>query len=225
MTTSRVLELQTIITVGNYEYRSASHFAQDASVNYEGHGPVPSALFSLRIDTAIDGPQNSLMVEESHAMPFNEPGVHNPFGVGYTTVNHIVESETPLDLDVARRRVFKIISENVKNPMSGGPVGYRLVPHYSQMVLAHPSSYHSKRTEFAEHAVWVTRYSDEERDSAGEHTMQSLGGEGIASWIRSRLAPVSVRNEDIVIWHAFRTTHNPRVEDWPVMPAEKIRSR
>jgi primary-amine oxidase len=31
-----------------------------------------------------------------------------------------------------------------------------------------------------------------------------------------------VRNEDIVVWHTFGTTHNPRVEDWPVMPSEKM---
>ncbi|KAL2014279.1 hypothetical protein VTN00DRAFT_1804 [Thermoascus crustaceus] len=90
------------------------------------------------------------------------------------------------------------------------------------MVLAHPSSYHFKRSEFCEHALWVTRYNDRELYSSGNHTMQSLGGEGIASWIRSRPAPVSVRNEDIVLWHTFGTTHNPRVEDWPVMPAKKM---
>jgi len=32
----------------------------------------------------------------------------------------------------------------------------------------------------------------------------------------------NVRNEDIVLWHTFGTTHNPRVEDWPVMPSEKM---
>lgn len=25
-----------------------------------------------------------------------------------------------------------------------------------------------------------------------------------------------------MLWHTFGTTHNPRVEDWPVMPAEKM---
>lgn len=52
--------------------------------------------------------------------------------------------------------------------------------------------------------------------------LQSLGGEGIASWIRDRPSPQSVRDEDIVIWHTFGATHNPRVEDWPVMPCEKM---
>ena len=27
-----------------------------------------------------------------------------------------------------------------------------------------------------------------------------------------------VENEDVVVWNVFGLTHNPRVEDWPVMP-------
>lgn len=30
----------------------------------------------------------------------------------------------------------------------------------------------------------------------------------------------SVENEDVVVWNVFGLTHNPRVEDWPVMPVE-----
>jgi primary-amine oxidase len=29
-----------------------------------------------------------------------------------------------------------------------------------------------------------------------------------------------VENEDVVVWNVFGLTHNPRVEDWPVMPVE-----
>ena len=28
------------------------------------------------------------------------------------------------------------------------------------------------------------------------------------------------RNTDVVVWSVFGLTHNPRVEDWPVMPCE-----
>ncbi|OJJ49956.1 hypothetical protein ASPZODRAFT_1074802 [Penicilliopsis zonata CBS 506.65] len=249
VTRSRILVLQTIITVGNYEYIFAFQFTQDAAINYEvratgivstapinlgqtvpygtlvGPGvmaPYHQHLFCLRIDPAIDGHSNSLMVEESHPMPLDNPNIHNPFGVGYTTVSKIVETETPLDTDVTKARVFKIVNEGVRNPVTGGPVGYKLVPHYSQMLLAHPSSYHARRSEFGEHAVWVTRHHDRELFSSGDHTMQSLGGEGIASWIRAREKPQGVRNADIVVWHTFGTTHNPRVEDWPVMPVDKM---
>lgn len=54
--------------------------------------------------------------------------------------------------------------------------------------------------------------------------MQSSGGEGISSVIEQRKKDgnSNVRNEDIVIWHTFGSTHNPRIEDWPVMPSEKM---
>ena len=53
--------------------------------------------------------------------------------------------------------------------------------------------------------------------------MQSEGGEGIASIIQHRSKDqAGVRNENIVVWHTFRSTHNPRIEDWPVMPCEKM---
>jgi primary-amine oxidase len=255
VTRSRVLVLQTIITVSNYEYIFNFQFGQDASIHYEVRAtgilstapinigdkvpwgtvvapgvvaPYHQHLFSLRIDPAIDGHSNSLQVEESKPMPVNDPSVHNPFGIGYTTTSQIISEEAGLDLDFATNRTFKIINENVINPITGTPIGYKLSPFYSQMLLSHPDSYHARRSEFGSHAVWVTRYSDDELFPAGQHTMQSTGGDGIASAIegrrneRSSNSKTTVRNEDIVIWHTFGSTHNPRIEDWPVMPSEKM---
>lgn len=251
VTRSRVLVLQTIITVSNYEYIFLFYFGQDASIHYEVRAtgilstapidigdkvpygttvapgvlaPYHQHLFCLRIDPALDGHRNSLAMEESHPMPVDDP--QNRFGVGYTTTSAIVPHEAGLDLDHSANRVFKIINERQPNPVTGTPVGFKLLPCYSQMLLAHPSSHHARRSEFAAHAVWVTRHSDDELYAAGKHTMQSSGGEGIASWIRGRQADpgqeTSVRDEDIVVWHTFGSTHNPRVEDWPVMPCEKM---
>jgi primary-amine oxidase len=252
VTRSRVLVLQTIITVSNYEYIFAFFFGQDASLHYEVRAtgivstvpisigdsvpfgtvvapgvlaPYHQHLFSLRIDPAVAGYKNSLVVEESHAMALEDAKVHNPFGIGYVTKSHVVETESGMDLDHSVNRVFKVVNENVINPVTGGPVGYKLAPSYSQLVLAHPSSYHAKRSEYGAHAVWVTKYHDDEIFASGQHTMQSMGGKGIASWIKNRQEnklPCGVRNEDIVIWHTFGSTHNPRVEDWPVMPCEKM---
>ncbi|KAJ5312024.1 hypothetical protein PENANT_c022G05685 [Penicillium antarcticum] len=253
VTRSRILVLQTIITVSNYEYIFAFHFGQEASIHYEvratgilstcpintsdkvGYGtivapgvlaPYHQHLFSLRIDPAIDGNENSLQVEESHPMPINDPNIHNPFGAGYTTKSKIITEEGGHDLDFATNRTFKMINENKLNPITGTPVGFKLLPCYSQMLLAHPQSYHSKRSEFGSHAVWVTRYQDDELFPSGRHTMQSLGGEGINSMIGQRKkhpnGKPDVRNEDIVVWHTFGSTHNPRIEDWPVMPSEKM---
>lgn len=87
------------------------------------------------------------------------------------------------------------------------------------MLLAKPGSWHWRRSEFAEHSIWVTRYHDAQLFPAGKYTNQSLGGTGIKSWVESR---ENVRNQDIVIWHTYGLTHNPRVEDFPVMPAEIV---
>ncbi|KAJ5554739.1 hypothetical protein N7461_003209 [Penicillium sp. DV-2018c] len=252
---SRILVLQTIITVSNYEYIFAFHFGQDASIHYEvratgilstapinigdnvGYGtvvapgvlaPYHQHLFSLRIDPAIDGIANSLQVEESHPLPrpLDDLSIHNPFGVGYTTKSSIVDVEGGLDLNFNKNRTFKIVNEAKINSVTDTPVGFKLVPCYSQMLLAHPESFHARRSEFAKHAIWVTRYNDDELFPAGRHTMQSLGGEGISSTIARRRndpdSDTSVRNEDIVIWHTFGSTHNPRIEDWPVMPSDKM---
>ncbi|KAM3483453.1 hypothetical protein MY8738_003138 [Beauveria namnaoensis] len=251
---SRILVLQTIITVSNYEYIFAWHFGQDASIVYEIRAtgilstvpidldveekvpygtvvapgvlaPYHQHLFSLRIDPAIDGHTNSLVVEESTPLPINDPAVHNPFGIGYITEQKIIEEEGGFDLDFTKNRVFKFVNESKINPVTGTPVGFKLLPFYSQDLLSHPSSFHAKRSEFGNHAVWVTRYQDADLFPAGKYTMQSMGGDGLASTIARRRethTAESVRNQDIVIWHTFGSTHNPRIEDWPVMPSEKL---
>jgi primary-amine oxidase len=251
VTRSRILVLQTIITVSNYEYIFAFHFAQDASINYEVRAtgilstvpialnepkptfgtivapgvlaPYHQHLFCLRIDPAIDGHKNSIMIEESHPMPIDDSNMHNPFGVGYETRSTFVEREGGFNLDVTKNRVFKIVNEGKVNEMTQTPVGFKLLPSYSQMLLAHPSSFHAKRSEYGQHAVWVTKYREDEMFPSGRHTMQSMGGEGIASAIERRSGDkneAQVRNEDVVVWHTFGSTHNPRIEDWPVMPCE-----
>lgn len=253
VTRSRVLVLQTIITVSNYEYIFAFQFGQDASIHYEVRAtgilstapidigdkvpygtivspgvlaPFHQHLFCLRIDPAIDGRCNSIQVEETKALPMDEEATYNPFGVGYTVESSIVKDETPLDLDFTKNRVFKIINEDKVNPITGTPVGFKILPCYSQMLLANPKSFHARRSEFGQHAIWITRHDDEEVFAAGKYTMQSVGGDGIASYIKKRHqdrnCESSVRMKDIVVWHTFGSTHNPRIEDWPVMPCEKM---
>lgn len=242
---SRILILQTVITVSNYEYIFAFHFGQDASIHYEIRAtgilstapiaigdsvpfgtvvapgvlaPYHQHLFCLRIDPAIDGHANSLVVTESAPMPLDDDT--NPHGTGYTTTSSTVEREAGMDLSIEKGRVFSIVNQDKINSITGTPVGYKLIPSYSQLLLSHPSSYHARRSEFGQHAVWVTKYSDDEMFPSGKYTMQSAGGEGIASAIASRTE--SVAAQDIVIWHTFGSTHNPRIEDWPVMPSEKM---
>ncbi|KAK3372105.1 copper amine oxidase [Podospora didyma] len=214
---SRMLVLQTIITASNYEYIFLFYFSQYASIHYEIRAtgilstapialgtsspfgtvvapgvlaPNHQHLFCLRIGPAINGHSNSLLVEQSHPIPLHPK--ENPFGVGYTTTSSITPRETGLDLVFSTNRTFKIINESRINPTTSTPVGYKLVPHYSQMLLANPASNYAKRSEFAAHAVWVTRTRTTRCSRRGSLRCSRLAQRGF------------------------------RPEDWPVMPCEKM---
>ncbi|KAH8688403.1 copper amine oxidase [Ilyonectria robusta] len=238
----RQLVLQQIITVANYEYIFAWIFDQSGEISFETRAtgilstqpidkdskvpwgtrvadgvmaPYHQHLFNVRIDPAIDGHKNSFVYSDSVQMPWDEK--LNPLGTGYVTKEFTVNRAGPVEDSLYDGRVFKIVNPSVENPVSQTPTGYKLVPIRSQLLLAQPGSWHWRRSEFAESPMWVTKYKDRQLFPAGDYTNQSLGGHGIKSWVKDRDYVV---DDDIVIWHTFGFTHNPRVEDFPIMPAE-----
>ncbi|KAH8895610.1 putative copper amine oxidase [Thozetella sp. PMI_491] len=249
---SRVLVLQTIITVGNYEYIFMWHFDQAAALHYriqatgilstvpiargvtvpwgvnvnEGvMAPYHQHVFSLRIDPALDGDRNTFIEEDSLAMPFD---ANNPVGVGYVTKRRAVMRSGYSEAQP--NRVHKIINPSVINKVSGRPVAYTIHSPQKQMLLAHPQSWHGKRAKYALQPYWVTSYRDGELYAAGDYTYQSLpddvpragaiSGKGDLGMWAARGDRVD--NEDIVVWHSISLTHNPRPEDYPVMPCETM---
>ncbi|ERS96171.1 hypothetical protein HMPREF1624_07707 [Sporothrix schenckii ATCC 58251] len=248
----RELVLQMICTVSNYEYVLAWIFDQAGNIEHEVRatgilstmpidnldaanpttvpwgtnvGPGVMAayhqhLFALRIDPAIDGHSNTLFYEESAPLPV-DPETNN-FGMGYQTQATVVQKAGFADLDVTRNRVFKIRNDSHINRVSRKPVAYKIHAAPSQMLLMAPGSFARKRAAFAEHAMWVTKYQDDELYAAGEFTNQSRRDTGLSEWAAR---PDNVENTDIVVWHTFGLTHNPRPEDFPVMPAEHISVR
>ncbi|WFD43807.1 primary-amine oxidase [Malassezia psittaci] len=242
----RQLQLQTIITVANYEYCFYYNFDQSGEIAFDvlatgilsttpvdpdnkepcefgtrvGYGvlgPYHQHIFNLRIDPCIDGDGNSLQVVDSVPMPLDE---NNPHGIGYKTESRIVKQSGTEESDIAKGRAFKIINPNKINPTSLQPVGYKLSTINSQKILAHPSSWHARRSQFGEHPIWVTKYRDGELFASGTYTNQSEGDDGLKYWVERK---DNVENDDIVVWHSFSFTHNPRPEDFPVMPAEVAR--
>lgn len=123
-----------------------------------------------------------------------------------------------LDANPQDHRVFKIINESKTNPHSGRPVGYKFEPLPTQKLLAAPGSIQAQRALFTQHHVWVTKYRDDELYAAGDYTMQSQLERGGVFDMAARCD--DVKNKDLVVWNVFGLTHNPRVEDWPVMPSE-----
>jgi primary-amine oxidase len=240
VTRRRELVVQFIITLANYEYIFAYKFDTSGAMIVEtratgivsvvnidpgktsdyGNVVSPGALaqnhqhiFAVRIDPAIDGHKNTVIFEESHPVPMNN--VTNPHGNFYEVRQNTISRAGWLDAAPENNRVVKIQNKNVRNPISGKPVGYKFTPTPTQKLLADSESVQSKRALFARHHVWVTKYKDDELYAGGRYTLQSQREiDGVADAVKRG---DNVEDEDIVVWNCFGVTHNPRVEDWPVM--------
>ncbi|KAK6612681.1 copper amine oxidase [Botrytis cinerea] len=245
VTRHRELVVQFIITLANYEYIFAYKFdlaggitvetratgivsvvSIDAGKNKSEYGNVVSPgilaqnhqhIFCVRIDPAIDGPSNSVMIEESHPVADKK---RNPYGNFYEVISKQVEKASWLDAKPMNNMVVKMVNPGKQNPISGKNVGYKFIPAATQMLLAQDDSIQAQRARFAQHHVWVTKYKDGELYAGGRYTLQSrkeIDGVGDAV---ARGETLGKEGEDVVVWNCFGLTHNPRVEDWPVMPVE-----
>ncbi|KAH7372203.1 primary-amine oxidase [Cadophora sp. MPI-SDFR-AT-0126] len=243
VTRLRELVVQFIITLANYEYIFAYKLDQAGGITVETRatgivsvvnidpgktspwGNVVSAgalaqnhqhLFCIRIDPAIDGLNNTVVAEESLPMPMSKE--INPYGSGYEVRQTPIKTSQHLDASPWTNLTVKMTNPSRLNPVSGKPVAYKFIPSASQLLLAHPDSIMAKRAQFATHHVWVTKYKDGELWAGGEFTNQSQKEvDGVSDAIARN---DNTENDDVVVWNVFGLTHNPRVEDWPVMPVE-----
>ncbi|KAG2412590.1 hypothetical protein HFD88_010147 [Aspergillus terreus] len=242
---NRQLHIQMICTVANYEYIFIFILDQAANVELEvratgilstvpfdnengetvpwgtnvGPGvmaPFHQHMFSFRVDPAIDGFKNTIYYEDSVPLPEDDK---NPYLVGYTTEQTVISQSASAETDINRHRVFKIRNDSVINPITYKPVAYKLHAAPSQMLIMGKNAIGHQRAEFASKPIWVTKYQDDELFAAGEFTNQSRRANGVETWVQRKDNTV---NEDVVLWHSFGLTHNPRVEDFPVMPMERI---
>ena len=244
VTRSRELVVQFIITLANYEYIFAYKFDQAGAIAIEtratgivsvvnidagktspwGNIVSPGALaqnhqhiFAIRMDPAIDGQRNTIFREESLPIPMNPET--NPWGNGYRVVSQPITTSQHLDASPFTNLTIKMSNPHIKNPVSGKPVSYKFIPSPTQLMLADKNSIVAKRAAFAQHHVWITSYRDGELWAGGEFTNQSrLETSGVADAVARK---DNVEDTDVVVWSVFGLTHNPRVEDWPVMPIEK----
>lgn len=239
-TRRRELVVQFIITLANYEYVFNFKLDQAAGIVVEaratgivsvvnldlgktapwGNVVNPGVLaqnhqhvFCVRIDPAIDGSSNTVVQEES--LPVAMDPKTNPHGNLYEVRKTPITRSGGFDVEPLNNRVFKVQNTDKINPISGRPVGYKLVTPATQKLLADPRSMQAKRALFAQHHLWVTKYKDQELYAAGRYTL--LGKNETGGVTDAAARNDHVVNEDVVLWSCFGLTHNPRVEDWPVM--------
>jgi len=248
MRRGRRLVISSISTFFNYEYCNYWYLYQDASIGFEvkltgilstsiaplgevlpTHGirvaPGVNAhahqhMFCARLDPAIDDPEGGRGVVVSEvtvvALP---PGPANPAGNGFCTEERTFTDtdDGRGDVDFMAARVWKLKNPACINPITMEPVAYRLIPGPTSALMAQAGSLVRARGNFATRNVWVTPHHDEERFPAGEHVVSSTSCMGLANWTAQNKSLVDA---DPVLWYSFGVTHIPRIEDFPVMPAE-----
>jgi primary-amine oxidase len=241
---SRRLVVSFIATVGPYEYGFFWYFRQDGSLemdiklsgimnigalqpgvtpaygellNTDGlYAPIHQHFFSFRIDPMIDGLQNSVV--ETNILA-EQDQAKNPWGNAFKAVGTLLRTEMEAQRDIAPDRTWKIINPNVGNPANARVVGYEICPGASanSLLLAAPDSSIFRRAAFARHHLWVTPSHSEEQFPAGDYPNQHPGGAGLPAWT---VANRPIENTTLCVWYTVGVMHNPRTEDWPVMPVK-----
>jgi primary-amine oxidase len=240
----RRLVLSSIVNLGNYEYGFFWYFYQDGSIEFEVkltgvlstgafapgedpkygtkvapgvYGPNHQHFFCVRLDTNLDGLENTVTEVNSEPVP---PGPENPYGMAWTA-NEVpirTEKEAGRVLNSKTSRYWRITNPNQLNEL-GDPVAYRLQPGGSAQLMHDESSPIFQRAKFASKNLWVTPYRADELFAAGDYPWQNPGPDGLPRWTE---ADRDVENTDLVLWYAFGEHHVARVEDWPVMPVQTV---
>jgi len=241
---SRRLVASFIATLGNYEYGFYWHFYQDGALELvvkmtgvissgavDGgpappwgelvapgvYGPIHQHFFNVRLDPAIDGPNNSVYEVDTVADP---PGPDNPHKNAFRTRPTLLSRESLAQRMVEPRaaRFWRIVNPSSRNRL-GGPVGYRLMPGENVPPFAAPDASVSRRAAFMTKHLWVTRYDPTERYAAGDYPNQHAGGAGLPAYVA---ADRPIEDTELVVWYTFGAHHVVRPEDWPVMPAVSL---
>lgn len=238
---NRRLVVSFFTTIGNYDYGFYWYLYLDGVVEFEAKAtgivftaalpekdypfatevapglgaPVHQHLFNARLDMFVDGPKNRVEELDLVRLP-KSPG--NPHGNAFTRQSTILarESTAIRDADGSKGRVWQISNPDSLNYL-GRPVGYTLYPENNPTLAMADDSSIAARAAFAQHHLWVTRHTAEERYAAGDFVNQHPGGAGLPAYAAQDR---DIDGQDIVVWHSFGLTHFPRPEDWPIMPVD-----
>lgn len=169
-------------------------------------------FFSIRLDVDVDGPRNSLSVDELTMTDFEGPRS------GWVVRSRLARTEREgiLDYDLSRPAHWRVINPDSSGPL-GHSAGYVLHPlgsvAYSMLNVGDMAQ---QRAAFTAHQLWVTPHAAAERYAAGDYVDQSEPGQGLPAWTAANR---SIEKTDIVLWYTAGFHHVPRTEDFPIMPS------
>ncbi|MED6109100.1 hypothetical protein PIB30_030533 [Stylosanthes scabra] len=243
------LTVSFICTVANYEYGFYWHFYQDGKIEAEIkltgilslgalqagetrkygttiapglYAPVHQHFFVARMDMAVDckpGEAYNQVVEVD--VKVEEVGKSNVHNNAFYAEEKVLKSESEAMRDCEALSARHWIVRNTRSVnRTGHLTGYKLVPGSNCLPLAGSEAKFLRRAAFLKHNLWVTAYSPNEMYPGGEFPNQNPRvGEGLPTWVKQNRP---LEEADIVLWYVFGVTHIPRLEDWPVMPVERI---
>lgn len=248
---ARDLHLTYVATIGNYDYALSWVLSQDgslgvsaqltgivlakgvASARSQGLEPVGDErfgrlvaphivapnhqhFFNFRLDLDVDGPNNSLFESNNKALP---AGPDNPLLNAFSRLVTPLkmEMEAMRDLNMHSQRNWLVVNPNLKNRLGQHP-GYQLMHGENSVPYLHPDSPIYRRAGFLKHHLWATRFHPGELYASGDYPNQSEQSSGLPGWCQDN---ESLENQDLVLWYTCGVTHNPRPEEWPVMPSHR----
>jgi primary-amine oxidase len=203
--------IMSVKSVPDGVHEASSHLvAKNTAAVHHQH------FFSFRLDLDVDGQANRVIEMNSAAVP---AGKENPYGGAFTmqetSLTTELQAQRRINLESSRRWV--VTNPGAKNAL-GHATGYALLPGENAAPFALPESWIRRRAGFVNAHVWVTPFHEAEKYAAGDYPYQSKGGDGLPNWTSANR---NVDNRDVVLWYTMGITHNPRPEDWPVMPVHE----
>ncbi|KAH7444885.1 hypothetical protein KP509_02G095800 [Ceratopteris richardii] len=246
---SRRLSASFFCTVANYEYGFFWHFYQDGKIEAEVkltgilslgalspdesrkygtviapglYAPIHQHFFVARLNMAVDSkPGESCNQVVEVDVKVEKPGPGNIHNNAFYAESTLLESELKAMRDCNPLSARHWIVRNTRSVNRTGQLtGYKLVPGSNCLPLAGQEAKFLRRAAFLKHNLWVTQYDKDEIFPAGEFPNQNPRvGEGLPTWVQKDR---KLEETDVVLWYIFGVTHIPRLEDWPVMPVERI---
>eukprot|EP01097_Dermamoeba_algensis_P005538 TRINITY_DN3520_c0_g1_i1.p1 TRINITY_DN3520_c0_g1~~TRINITY_DN3520_c0_g1_i1.p1 ORF type:complete len:239 (+),score=60.59 TRINITY_DN3520_c0_g1_i1:53-718(+) len=175
--------------------------------------PIHQHFFNVRLEMCLDGFKNRLY--EVNAEPCKDP--INKQQNSFYAVSTLIEKENQAVSNVSQAtgRYWRVVNQESTNWL-GQPVAYRIIPGENTSPFAGPNSSIGKRAAFLMNQFYTTPYHPEQRFPAGNYPNQHIGGDGLPKWVQAKR---SIVDQDLVVWYNMGTLHDPRLEEWPIMPA------
>ncbi len=174
--------------------------------------PAHQHLYCARLETAVDGENNSVAVSQVVPLPRS---AKNPNGIAFGIKKRILTSENEVcAVNTAAQQSLIIFNPNVKNSV-GEPVAYKVELPHDPLLLADGTSEIGQRAGYAKRRAWVTPFHRNEKYPSGDYPNQHAGLDGVPKYVQQKR---SIVNKRLVLWLTFGPTHIPRLEDAPVMP-------